>query len=522
MLIEIFLVQILFSLTFQEVPSSGEIMIKKLPQTLFSSYNNFNGYSTSKKSIVKSECFFANTIEKGEIIRRDDLSSSFTYNNLLEELKLLNYTKNPNFVLKGNNLMKHLQNIKDDDLSFSISYLLTKFNEYKVTYHMESREGLLTAEGLEIYTNNKKNFSFLCGDNVITSYNKGIGLLYSIKLEFHTKEDKLLFEENQGQDYGEFQYILTKLANKINYLNINGMIEIKYIQLGGNTELFKEKINPNGEKCEFTKLSNCEDTLKQLMTYSDKEFLEQFKTHPFNYEIIQVNEMVSVREFLDLPQFDLEPNIRNSQDFILDFANRYNYYLLYLQTVPYYPVYSEPLNKYLRDTEDLLKLFYSVDPLSCFEYANKTCVDIYAKMYDILNQTQLEANIIKTISGMKTYSIYPTVFKDDLCLKGKMRWDKEYNLNMYMFPNGKGKGIAIYSSDFKFANTKVDDVNEDFSLDLIDGPFNFNIQVHNKKNKNMAMVTCIEKSKKITKSFNVIKEDKENPFYFEKYDPRKN
>ena len=103
-----------------------------------------------------------------------------------------------------------------------------------------------------------------------------------------------------------------------------------------------------------------------------------------------------------------------------------------------------------------------------------------------------------------------------------MRWDKEYNLNMYMFPNGKGKGIAIYSSDFKFANTKVDDVNEDFSLDLIDGPFNFNIQVHNKKNKNMAMVTCIEKSKKITKSFNVIKEDKENPFYFEKYDPRKN
>lgn len=521
MLIKILVVSVLFSLSYQDPSSSGEITVKKLPQTLFSNYNNFNGYSTPKQSIVKAQCFFPSTIEKEETIKRDGLSSSFTYNNLLKEMKLLNYTKNPQFILKGNNLMKHLQSIKDDDLSFSISYLLTKFNEYKVTYHMDTPESLLTAEGLKIYTNNKKNFSFLCGDNVITSYNKGIDLLYSIKLLFHTKEDKLLFEGNQDQDYGEFKNILKKLENKIKSLNINGMIEIKYIQLGGNIDLFKNKTNPNGERCEFTKLSNCEETLKQLITYIEKEFLDQFQTYPLNYEILQVNEMVSVKEFLDLPHFDLEPKIINSQDFILDFSNRYSYYLLYLQTVPYYPVYSELLNKYLRDTEDLLKLFYSVDLLSCFEYANDTCVEIYGKFNDILNQTQLEGNIIKTISGMKKYSIYPTVFKDDLCLKGKMRWDKEYNLNMYMFPNGKGKGIAIYSSDFKFGNTKVDDVNEDFSLDLIDGPFNFNIQVHNKKNKNMAMVTCIEKSKKITKSFNVIKEDKENPFYFEKYD-RKN
>ena len=81
--------------------------------------------------------------------------------------------------------------------------------------------------------------------------------------------------------------------------------------------------------------------------------------------------------------------------------------------------------------------------------------------------------------------------------------------------------IAIHFIRYKFGNIKVDDVNEDFSLDLSDGPFNFNIQVHNKKNKNMAIVSCIEKTKKLSKSFNVAREDKENPFYFKKYVPKK-
>ena len=40
-------------------------------------------------------------------------------------------------------------------------------------------------------------------------------------------------------------------------------------------------------------------------------------------------------------------------------------------------------------------------------------------------------------------------------------------------------------------------------------------------NKNMAIVSCIEKTKKLSKSFNVAREDKENPFYFEKYVPKK-
>ena len=106
---------------------------------------------------------------------------------------------------------------------------------------------------------------------------------------------------------------------------------------------------------------------------------------------------------------------------------------------------------------------------------------IAVDFYNTTKETNIETNIITTLDTMKTYSIYPAVFKDDVCLKGKMKWDRPYNLNMYMFPNGKGKGIAIFSSDFKFGNIKVDDVNEDFSLDLSDGPFNFNIQVHNKK-----------------------------------------
>ena len=116
----------------------------------------------------------------------------------------------------------------------------------------------------------------------------------------------------------------------------------------------------------------------------------------------------------------------NSQDYIVDFSKRYTYYLMYLQTVPYYPVYSEVLNKYYKDVEDLLKSFFSTNPILCFEYANQTCVDIYDNFYNTTKETNIETNIITTLDTMKTYSIYPAVFKDDVCLKGKMKRLRSY------------------------------------------------------------------------------------------------
>lgn len=491
------------------------------PQSMWASYNHSLAYSTASQSVAKQPCYFSSTISKGETILRDNFYSHLNFSNLLNELKLSSFLSNPNYLLNSNNLMKHLRSIEDDDLSFSISYIISKINEYTVGYHTTSKESLLTALGLELLEKEKKNFALLCGDSLLTSYNKGIMLLYSLKLNFHTKEDKELFIQDKIDDYGEFSTILTKLERKFNMLNLNGLLEIKYIQIGGNVEVFKNKTNPNGEKCEFTKLSNCKDTVNLLQNYFANDFLPQYENFPFSHDIISVNTFTPVSDVLALPSFDLDAKIKNSQDYIVDFSKRYTYYLMYLQTVPYYPVYSEVLNKYYKDVEDLLKSFFSTNPILCFEYANQTCVDIYDNFYNTTKETNIETNIITTLDTMKTYSIYPAVFKDDVCLKGKMKWDRPYNLNMYMFPNGKGKGIAIFSSDFKFGNIKVDDVNEDFSLDLSDGPFNFNIQVHNKKNKNMAIVSCIEKTKKLSKSFNVAREDKENPFYFEKYVPKK-
>ena len=103
-----------------------------------------------------------------------------------------------------------------------------------------------------------------------------------------------------------------------------------------------------------------------------------------------------------------------------------------------------------------------------------------------------------------------------MCLKGKMRWDNVHNLNIYMFPNGSGKEVVLENNEFQYKNAKVES-DDDFSLDIIDGAFVFNFAVHNKKNKNMASVNCVEKNWGISKSFNVMKEEKSNPFYFDKY-----
>ena len=51
---------------------------------------------------------------------------------------------------------------------------------------------LLNTKGKEIYNNNilKDKVALIYGDSLITTFNKGISFIKSIKLSFHTKKTK--------------------------------------------------------------------------------------------------------------------------------------------------------------------------------------------------------------------------------------------------------------------------------------------------------------------------------------------
>ena len=527
----IFLFLLLITIPFCLNHYLSEISSPNYPNSIFSLFTPDYGYSTVSGKLAEENCYFPITISSDDSqikIKNNFNTEQLTYTKLIEELELKEFISSPSYLFNGNNLMKYLQIIKDTELSFSISYLKSLSKTYQVDYNLNDQDILLNNKGKEIYNDSslKDKFALLCGDSLITSYNKGISFIVSIKLSFHTKEDKELYiSEDKLTDmkYGPLNNALKVLEEKINKLGLNGIIEIFYFQLGGNKETTIDQVRfKNGEKCTFTKTIHCEEMINKIDKYEQDTFTEEyFNTNYLEHDILSINSLTQINSnILNIPSITPNSKIKEAMDYFKDFINRYNYYYTYLQTVPYYPVYSELLNKYLKDTEELLKYFFSSEPINCFNHINDSCVDLYTKISSLSAEKKIEEQLLNTLSTMKVYNVYTIVLKDNLCLKGKLKWDKVYNLNLYMFPNGKGKGVAIYTSDFKFGNIKIDEDTEDFSFDLSDGPFNFNFHIHNRKNnKNMAMITCNESKKNVNTVFHVIKEEKDNPFYFNKYIP---
>ena len=494
-------------------------------KTLYEAYSSYNGYSSQTKSIGTGECYLPRKLLISELLEVDNFSDSYlSHEQLLLALKISNIS-NAHYFLKANDLYSHIRQNSDSELSLSISYYKAKYNEYTNEYNFKSDSDLFQEYGLQLYQSRNEKFIIECGDYVVESFQKGISLLVTLKIFFHTKGDKILFvtkpEGEEENDYGGIENVLKVIEAKANKLNMQGDIEISYIQLGGNDTEIQELKNESGNRCSFSKISTCAQLLGQLGKYAKEELFQQFDKYPLNREILSLGNLVKIRfdsgHEIDIPQPKISESMITKQNYIFDLVNKLEYYQRNLNAFTHYPVYTGELIKYLKELETIHNNLLSSNVIECFtKIDEEVCNEIYNTFSQKLNQTKIEENINKELEIMKMYSVYIITLKDDMCLKGKMRWDDVHNLNIYMFPNGSGKEVVLENNEFQYKNAKVES-DDDFSLDIIDGAFVFNFAVHNKKNKNMASVSCVEKNWEISKSFNVMKEEKSNPFYFDKY-----
>lgn len=497
-----------------------DIKQPSLPETLYINYNENKGYSSYSYSLSKKNCYFpTNIITNSSSKNIRSIDNEVEYETLLEYLNIKNSKNDPQFNLYSNELMKLVNDIKPDELSFTITYFISNEVTVENQYNTDTIESLLTEEGKNIYQNDINNFLFLCGDELINKYQKGNLLILSLKLNFYHKSDKAEFLKNQHDSFGPYSGVYKYIKDRITHIRFNGLLQIKALQIGGDIEKFKLIMSsPEEKECPFAKIDNCKGLYDRLFKYANNEFNQQTDDEMrIQNDFLSISRTIKIdNNKYNIPEFKLSDTIKNSQDYLLSFSKKLLYYYNHLQVAPYYQVYSEILNNYYKQVKELINKFYDDNIIEAFENpTDKLCSSLKEK-YSSQEIVNLEDEIVKTMNTMKYYSLYRVKLEGNMCLKGNMKWDSNYTIDMYLFPNGKGKDLALYVNDFKHSNKKVEE-NEDFSFELVDGPFNFNMQIKNKKEKKRARFICIEKSLNIEQSFIIGKVEDNNPYYFGRY-----
>ena len=119
------------------------------------------------------------------------------------------------------------------------------------------------------------------------------------------------------------------------------------------------------------------------------------------------------------------------------------------------------------------------------------------------------------LNDLKKYKSYIINLKDNMCLNNIFIWDEPHNLIIRVYPNDSEKSYVVKSNKFIIGNI-INKENDNFLLELNDGPFHFKFDITS--NNNIANVNCIEKKLNSDYNFHIQIQDLDNPYFFKMYE----
>ena len=212
------------------------------PFTFLSNYTSspLIGYISFFDTVSHNTCFKPTSTTLRNSDTFISLSTPLTTSKVIEKLHLSAHQIFLHYILEESQLSKYLNTITEHSFSLSLSYMALSKETYINTYNTSSSATFYSQEGLDMY-NKLNTFDFLlkCGDSVITAYDKGMLMIYTIKVIFNTSKDKEMFYKRNNinsieQDEINFNIILPKLKVMANIAGIFDLhINIYAIQIGG-------------------------------------------------------------------------------------------------------------------------------------------------------------------------------------------------------------------------------------------------------------------------------------------------
>ena len=265
-----------------------------VPLTLLSSYNSIIGYNSYLEQIAPQKCFFWSAAEYGAVSESfNSLTQFLSTPQILEKLNMVEQIKSIHFLLEETKLSKYLNLIQEEVHSVTLNYLGMQKETAKYTYILNSLENYITKNGIIIkVSNTNEEFLNICGNSLITTFDWGKVIIYSIKIIYHNSKDKRIFYSKSNINLREGDQIhFSKILQKIRVvLFMIGISDVKFeiygIQLGGdyNNEIINNAMKTNSfviANCTSYEISPCLEIFPNLEQYFHNftsEDLKQQKT----------------------------------------------------------------------------------------------------------------------------------------------------------------------------------------------------------------------------------------------------
>jgi hypothetical protein len=488
-------------------------------EIFFNEYNANKSFSSFSFSLSKDECFLYEKIGKSE--KNEKSIKSVEFNKVIHYLNLGYFFTTGIFIFEQNDLFKYLNIIKEDDLSFSISDIYRIYYRIENKYNYNSTDTLLNEKGKKIYNEEKENFIEKCGNVLVENYNFGILFISSIKIKFFNKIEKAKYleEYNKIPKNGNLKETYEIISSILNKNKIKSTIQILFIQIGGNTQILKDKMSKVNSKCTSISLDQCKEILLNLtensiITEIQNQFNNNLNLLQTKFKIYMPLSSKSIQNFNI--SSNISEDIENSRKIIINFYKKFTYYNLHFENlVNHYPVYSQKIHLLYKNIQEIFSSFLKVNPEKCFLFiSNDTCNNIINKIKE-LNEEKIESEIKENINNLKKYQLYSIIIKDHLCLNDILLWDEPHNLTIKVYPNDLNSSYVVKSTKFIVKNN-ISKSKDNLLLELNDGPFQFNFDIIS--NNLLAKIKCSEKNLNAEYKFHHTIQELDNPFYFTLYE----
>lgn len=232
------------------------------------------GWSTDMERYADSVCF-SNDPKTGNPTGNFDFGESLTYSEVAKQLGVDVSASATIDLFSASDTMNYMNSIKDTAFSSTINFYADATWQVMVNL-LGSKEDALTAVGQSFYNNKNNMFRLICGDQIITKYDEGGELVVSIVIYFNSASDKTTFTNSLGVSYG-LDSVKTKISNTTSSTNIDGTIDIKGFQRGGDPQSLAGVLKDWDGQVNLSDFEDIADKIiGSLIDYASNQWSKQF------------------------------------------------------------------------------------------------------------------------------------------------------------------------------------------------------------------------------------------------------
>ena len=387
---------------------------------------NGMGWSNDSEMLSDDICYAVASTDESAGDSRVLLSEAFSYKDLLRELKI-DVNLNIGIGLFGGGFsLNYLKSMKDTDLSYSLNYLNYSTKSISINFDKTNEYRGLTETGNADYMDgDNEYFGLMCGDEVITAYQKGALLTFGLKLHFHNHSDLETFRTKVSAGWGTIFSASTEVQKIARENNIQGTVTLQAYQMGGEPEKLSTILgkDESGDyyalSCDMQNMDKCKDTANAMLAYAESGFPNQYTLAPkdddklqsFGIGFASTKPLRMAFPWYHTPESFVTPEVEQARKDLDQDIKENKYYQEHLDAiVNHYPVeldgqYKDTLQKLLDKADYNLDILTNSrkGAISCYLYPD-TCVQDAKKLEDSLKPITDE-EINNTLEPIK-YSLY--------------------------------------------------------------------------------------------------------------------